>query len=93
MGSVYVRSMTDRPATPDGSLTATGFTQVNAEAGLRWGHLEVGADLLNAVNTTWREGQFAVNSRLPGEGPNPAEGISFTPGIARTLLVHAAAYW
>jgi outer membrane receptor protein involved in Fe transport len=93
IGSVSVRSMSDRPATQDGSLTATGSTLVNAEAGLRWWHLEVAADLLNVANTTWREGQFAVNARLPAEGPNPPEGISFTPGIPRTLLVHAAAYW
>jgi outer membrane receptor protein involved in Fe transport len=93
IGAVYVRSLSDRPATQDGSLTATGFTLVNAEAGLRWRHLEVAADLLNVANTTWREGQFAVHSRLPAEGPNPPEGISFTPGIPRTLLVHAAAFW
>jgi hypothetical protein len=41
----------------------------------------------------YREGQFAVNSRLPGEGPNPPAGISFTPGIPRTVIGHATAYW
>ena len=93
IGSVTMRSMSDRPATQDGALMATGFTVVNAEAGVRWRHLEVGADLLNIGNVAWREGQFAVNSRLPGEGPNPPVGISFTPGIPRWLLVHGILYW
>ncbi len=93
IGSVTVRSMSDRPATQDGALTATGFTVVNAEAGLRWRCLEVGADVLNIGNVAWREGQFAVNSRLPGEGPNPPVGISFTPGIPRWVLVHGILYW
>lgn len=93
IGSVTMRSMSDRPATQDGALVATGFTVVNAEAGVRWRHLEVGADLLNIGNVAWREGQFAVNSRLPGEGPNPPAGISFTPGIPRWLLVHGILYW
>ena len=93
IGSVTMRSMSDWPATQDGALVATGFTVVNAEAGVRWRHLEVGADLLNIGNVAWREGQFAVNSRLPGEGPNPPVGISFTPGIPRWLLVHGILYW
>jgi TonB family protein len=93
IGSVTVRSMSDRYGdqgpTP---LVETGWTVVNAEAGVRWKHLELVADLLNVGDVKWREGQFEVNSRLPGE-VNPPPGISFTPGIPRTLMVHAAVYW
>jgi hypothetical protein len=91
--------MADRPATQDWSpsggvgLTATGFTMVDAQAGLRWRAVEIGVDVLNVGDVAWREGQFAVNSRLPLEGPNPAEGISFTPGLPRTALVHGAVSW
>jgi hypothetical protein len=85
--------MADRPATQDGTLIATGYTLFNAQAGLRWRNLEVGADMLNIGNATWREGQFAVNSRLPGEGPNPPTGISFTPGIPREVIAHGVVYW
>jgi outer membrane receptor protein involved in Fe transport len=92
-GSAHVRSMSDRAATQDGTLTATGFTLFDAEAGVRWSRYELGADLLNIGNVDWREGQFAVNSRLPGEGVNPPVGISFTPGIPRTFLAHLAVYW
>ena len=92
-GSARIKSMSERPALEDGSLTATGFTLFDADLGVRWKFLEVGADMLNIGNSDWREGQFAVNSRAPGEGPNPPAGVSFTPGIPRTVLGHAAVYW
>jgi hypothetical protein len=67
---------------------------VNAEAGVRWKHVELVADLFNVANVDWREGQFEVNSRLPGEPSMTAPaGISFTPGLPRTLMVRAALYW
>jgi len=99
VGSVRVRSMADRPATQNWSssenigLTATGFTMVDAEAGVRWKRFELVLMLLNVANVNWREGQFAVNSRLPGEGNNPPAGISFTPGIPRTVMADATVYW
>ncbi|HEX3345694.1 MAG TPA: TonB-dependent receptor [Polyangiaceae bacterium] len=94
LGSVTVRSMSDRYGdqgpTP---LVETGWTVVNAELGVRWKHVELVADLLNVADVKWREGQFEVSSRLPSEGPNPPAGISFTPGLPRTLMTHAAVYW
>jgi len=93
LGSLRVRSIADRPALPDYSLVETGSTVVDAGAGLRWKRIEVMADLFNVADVAYREGQFAVQSRLPAEGPNPPQGISFTPGLPRTLLVHAAVYW
>ncbi len=105
IGSLYVRSMADRPATQNWSpseqvgslsnpsLTATGFTMVDAEAGVRWNRFEVLLMLLNVGDVAWREGQFAVNSRLPLEGPNPPLGMSFTPGIPRTIMADAAVFW
>ena len=93
LASASVRSMSDRPATNDGTLTALGFTVFNAGLGLRYRFVEVSADLLNIADTAYREGQFEVGSRLPGEGPKPADGVSFTPGIPRTLIGRAIAYW
>jgi outer membrane receptor protein involved in Fe transport len=94
LGSLTVRSMSnrygDQGPTP---LVETGWTVVNAGLGARWRFLEVGADLLNVADVKWREGQFEVNSRLPAEGPNPPAGISFTPGLPRTLMTHASVYW
>jgi TonB family protein len=94
LGAVTVRSMSDRYGdqgpTP---LVETGWTVVNAGLGVRWKHVELGADLLNVADVKWREGQFEVNSRLPAEGLNPPAGISFTPGLPRTLMTHASVYW
>ncbi len=99
IGSVHMRSMADRPATqnwsPDGGvgLTATGFTMVDVEAGLRWRYVELVGSIFNVANVDWREGQFAVDSRLPGEAARPPTGMSFTPGIPRTYMGHLAVYW
>jgi TonB family protein len=98
VGGVTVRSMSDRYAdqgpTP---LVETGWTIVNAELGARWKHLELVADLFNVADVQWREGQFEVASRLPGESTNlkqqPPAGISFTPGLPRTLMMRAGVYW
>ena len=93
VASARVRSMSDRYGTQDGSLIATGFTLFDAELGARWRFVEVGAEMLNIGDAAWREGQFAVQSRVPGEGPNPPVGMSFTPGIPRTVLGYASVYW
>jgi outer membrane receptor protein involved in Fe transport len=93
---VTVRSMShrygDSGPTP---LIETGWTVVNAGIGARWRFLELGADLLNVADVAWREGQFEVQSRLPYEpvSPAPGPGISFTPGLPRTLMTRAAVYW
>lgn len=96
MGDVTVRSMSNRYGDQGPNpLTETGWTVVNVGAGARWRFLEVGADLLNVADATWREGQFEVQSRLPNEpvNPIPQPGISFTPGLPRTLMTHATVYW
>jgi hypothetical protein len=91
-GSVRVKSIADRPATPDGSLIAQGYTLVNAEAGARWRDLEVGLDVLNVTNATWREAQFATTSRLRGETA-PVQDIDYTPGWPFTVMAHAKYSW
>jgi TonB family protein len=93
-GSASVRSMSDRwgdsGPTP---LVETGWTVVNLGAGARWRFLELGADVFNVADVAWREGQFEVASRLPGETMQPPAGISFTPGLPRTAMVHGTVYW
>jgi TonB family protein len=96
LGDVTLRSMSDRYGDQGPSpLVETGWTVVNTGASVRWKLLEVGADLLNVFDTVWREGQFEVQSRLPNESANPVPqpGISFTPGLPRTLMTHATAHW
>ena len=91
-GSVRVKSIADRPATRDGSLVAEGYTLVDAQAGGRWRDVELGLDVLNVLNTTWREAQFATTSRLPWE-PAAVTGINYTPGWPVTVLGHATYSW
>ena len=94
VGSATVRSMSQRYGDQGPSpLVETGWTVVNAEAGVRWKHLELVADLLNVADVKWREGQFEVASQLPGETSPPQKSISFTPGLPRTLMVRGAVTW
>jgi hypothetical protein len=76
-----------------GGLTATGFNIVDLEAGVRWRFIEFVVEVFNVANTQWREGQFAVDSRLPSEGPRPLTGMSFTPGTPRWWYGHVAVHW
>ena len=54
-GGIRVKAIGDRAATQDGSLTAQGFTIVNAQAGVRWHaapawlDLEAGVDVQNVI--------------------------------------------
>jgi TonB dependent receptor-like, beta-barrel/TonB-dependent Receptor Plug Domain len=91
-GSVRVKSIAERPATQDASLFAQGYTLLNAQVGARWRDLELGVDVLNLLNTTWREAQFATTSRLAWE-PAAVTGIDYTPGWPLTILGHATYYW
>ncbi|HVY49010.1 MAG TPA: TonB-dependent receptor [Minicystis sp.] len=91
-GSLRVKSIADRAATPDGSLVAEGFTLFDGELGLRYRMLELGLDVENIGGATWREVSFATESRLAWE-PKPVTGISYSPGWPRTAIGHASVYW
>jgi hypothetical protein len=91
-GSLRVRSIAARPATEDRSLTADGWTIVDASIGHRIGAFEFAADVRNVLNTRYREVQFANESRLPSES-EPVRDIHFTPGWPFTALVRVAAYF
>nr|HEX4316187.1 TonB-dependent receptor [Kofleriaceae bacterium] len=99
-GSLAVRAMSDRDGTSDDGthgapqpLVATGFCVFNGVVGVRYDRYEVGLTVINIANDVYREGQFSVTSRLPGEGPNPVEGMSFTPGVPREFLANIALRW
>jgi len=90
--ALRVKSIGDRPANEDESLIAEGFTIVDANAGVRWKNLEMAVDVQNLLGATWREVQFATESRMNYE-PAPVTGIHYTPGWPRTVMGRAAVYW
>jgi hypothetical protein len=86
-----VRHLSERPATEDGSLTAEGWTVMDADARYRWRFAEVGMQVDNVLGAEWKEVQFANESRLADE-PAPVEDIHFTPGWPRTVLASLTVY-
>ncbi len=91
-GALRVKSIAARPAAEDESLTAEGFTVVDANRGGRWRNVELGADVQNVFDTTWREVQFANTSRLSYE-PVAVTGIHYSSGWPRTIIARMAVYF
>jgi outer membrane receptor protein involved in Fe transport len=93
-GRLSVRQIADRPATEDGSLTATGYTVFDLTAGYRWRFLEVLLSIQNLFNATWREAQFATVSRIPSDPSSAGQNdINFTPGAPLNLTATAIVYF
>lgn len=78
-GSLRVRHLKSRPANEDYSLTARGYTLLDASVGYTFKRLELKISAENLLNTDWEEAQFETESRLRGE-PVPVSEIHFTPG-------------
>jgi outer membrane receptor protein involved in Fe transport len=84
--SFEMRHLGDRPANPERTAVAQGYTVFNWTGRYRYKNLEAFLSVENLTNTKWRESQFFFTSRLPGE---PAEGVDdlhFTPGNPRSFL-------
>ena len=84
--SFEARYLGDRPADPDRTAVAKGYTLFNWTTRYRYRDVEAFLSVENLTNTRWRESQFFFTSRLPGE---PAAGVSdihFTPGHPRSFL-------
>jgi outer membrane receptor protein involved in Fe transport len=85
MGSLRYRYLGDRPANEDNSLTATGYTLLDAVVNytpvLKSGNTPITFSLSgqNLANVHWKEAQFDTESRLRNESESTSE-IHFTPG-------------
>lgn len=77
--NVRTRFLSDRPANEDASLTARGYCVTDLNASYTWNNLTVGLIVENLFDTSWREAQFATETRLPDE-TEPVTEIHFTPG-------------
>lgn len=79
-GGIRYRHLGDRPANEDYSLTAIGYTLLDANINYSFRNLQFGIIAENLLNTNWNEAQFTTESRLKNEAQS-VEEIHFTPGI------------
>jgi TonB family protein len=78
-GGIRFYGIGDRPASDDGVLVASGFTQVDAHVGYRHRRFDVTFDVENLLNGNYRSAQVATVSRLPSE---PGVGQSVPAGFS-----------
>jgi outer membrane receptor protein involved in Fe transport len=77
--AIRYRYLGDRPANESGSITAKGYTLIDANLNYQYKNLQFGLVCENLLNTKWNEAQFASTSRLQHESL-AIEEIHFTPG-------------
>ncbi|MEN9570759.1 MAG: hypothetical protein RL172_1990 [Bacteroidota bacterium] len=78
-GSLRYRFMSNRPANEDYSVTAKGYTVLDAALNYTHKKWEAGLAVQNLLNSQWKETQFDTESRLKDEAA-PISEIHFTPG-------------
>jgi len=84
--SFEMRYLGDRPADPDRTAVARGYTLFNWTTRYRHRAFEAFLSLENLTGARWRESQFFFTSRLPGEPSAGVSDIHFTPGNPRSVL-------
>lgn len=78
--SVRYRHLSPRPANEDWSVTAEGYTLLDASIAYEFkNRFTLGLSASNLLNSAWNEAQFETESRLANEAQSVSE-IHFTPG-------------
>ncbi len=90
--SLRARGIGDRAGNDEGTLTAEGYVLVDVVAGARRGAVELNLTVNNALDTAWREAQFAEASRVMPTG-DITEQMHFTPGAPLSATLTAAYHW
>lgn len=88
-GSLRYRYLGDRPANEDYSVTAEGYTVIDALVSYRLHAFEFGINIDNLFDVRWREAQFDTESRLKDE-VYPVSEIHFTAGTPFNLRARVA---
>lgn len=88
-GSLRYRFLGDRPANEDYSVTAEGYTVIDALVSYRLHAFEFGINIDNLFDVRWREAQFDTESRLKDE-VYPVSEIHFTAGTPFNLRARVA---
>lgn len=76
---VRYRYVQQRPANPEGSVTALGYLIFDAGATYTLPRWTLSLQFQNLLNSDWNEAQFDTESRLPWETA-PVSELHFTPG-------------
>ena len=84
--------MKNRPATSDNTLVAQGYFLNDLTANYTKRRYEVGLEVQNLFNTSWKDAQYEVESQLKGES-QPVDDISFTPGMPFFLKLKFAVFF
>ena len=78
-GGLSYRYMKDRPANEDNTMVAKGYFVTDLTAFYTKKKFEVGIEIQNLFNVSWREEQFEATSRLKNE-PAPVDDVNYTSG-------------
>ncbi|MDP4247464.1 MAG: TonB-dependent receptor plug domain-containing protein [Bacteroidota bacterium] len=78
-GSIGYRTMRNRAANADYSLTARGHFVTDLTVNYTRKKFEIGVAVENLFNVTWNEAEFETTSQLKNE-THPVDEVSFTPG-------------
>ncbi len=76
------RYLGDRPANEDNSIVAEGYNIMDLSLSYPWNRFHLGIQVQNVFDQSWKETQFATESRLLTESQSTEE-IHFTPGNPR----------
>lgn len=85
-GSLRYRRVGNRPANEAGTVTAEGYTVIDALATWRRGPVGFTTAVENLLDVAWNEAQFDTESRLRDEA-EPVSELHFTPGTPRSLRI------
>jgi hypothetical protein len=83
--SIRLRHFGSYPLVEDNSMRARGSNLVNAELGYRIGRTEMRLSVLNLLNGTVDDIQYAYASRLRGETSDGVEDVHFHPAEPRQM--------
>jgi outer membrane receptor protein involved in Fe transport len=84
--SLEVRYLGDRFADEERQQTARGYTLLSSTTRYRYKNFEAFFTVENLANVQWREAQFFLTSRLPGEPAGGVPDVHFTPGSPRSFF-------
>ncbi len=80
-GGLSYRYIANRAANEDYSITAKGYTLIDASINYTQHKYEIGLAMENILNVKWNEAQFATASRLKNEPTGSSvKELNFTPG-------------